>query len=490
VRFVLLHTATESFQPVQAILPAALIPFLDKPLIQLQLESAYDSGVRACTVIASDGIEKIRAYCGDGTRFGISLQLNTGVASGAEVPSLTKHRSLFNEPFVVMSGSVQARLPYKKIFDDHLNSKKKLTVVRAAGSQAVLAFVCSPEAWGFFKGKKGCLKQLADGLLQQEEDSLAIVDLNIPYVVCRNLGEILEVNNKLLTDQSSAVFSTLQEVNRGVYLGHHVSIDPKATIRPPVVIGDFCQIMDGAVVGPYACVGNETIVGKQAIIRNSIVGKSSYVGNMIQVVDSIVLGSSLVNLKSGVKVVITDSFLLDDISSGSPSETVESLIHRAVAAGLLGALAPAWIARLLLMKKEGALVKSTQTLGSGNVSSKEDIDYLPRFEKLSADPANAPLSWYPTLLNIVRGQMRFVGPGTVSPEEATAATGVGYEKRFSALPGLVAIGDLFDSDGDETRIAEIIYANSRNLTQDARILLARFLRSLLGKAKTIRLAGL
>jgi hypothetical protein len=86
--------------------------------------------------------------------------------------------------------------------------------------------------------------------------------------------------------------------------------------------------------------------------------------------------------------------------------------------------------------------------------------------------------------------MRFVGPGTVSPEEATAATGVGYEKRFSALPGLVAIGDLFDSDGDETRIAEIIYANSRNLTQDARILLARFLRSLLGKAKTIRLAGL
>ena len=54
----------------------------------------------------------------------------------------------------------------------------------------------------------------------------------------------------------------------------------------------------------------------------------------------------------------------------------------------------------------------------------------------------------------------------------------------------MAIGDLLDGDEDETRIAEIIYANNRGLKQDARILLARFLRSLLGKEKAIRLAGL
>ncbi len=491
MQLTLVYTDTDKFQPLQSLVPAPLIPAMVKPLIQHQLEAAGEGGIRNCTVIASDGLDAIRKFCGDGSRFGISLQLVSGVPSGSEIPSLLKHRSLFETPLVLMPGRVQARLPFSELVENHVQSGQNLTIIRDENSGELLAFVCSPQARQHFEGQAGTLEATVRALLAADNPEISVVDVNVPYLICGALADVLSVNTLLLNDHSSTPFSTLSEVQPGVRMGHHVSVNPKAVIHPPVAIGDFCQIMSGATIGPDASIGNETIIGKNAIVRNSVVGDRSYIGEMTQVKDSIVAGSTLINLQSGVKVVVTDSFLLDKVASRSVSQAIDSLVHKAAAFGLLGALATPWLATKILSKKgKTAGIQSTKTLGAGDVSSSEDIEYLPQFEKHSMPNADIPLAWYPTLVNVLQGQMRFVGPGPVSPEEAAMIESIGYENRFLVPPGLIAIEDLFGENVDEARIAAILYTNNPRLTQDLRIVLARLALPIVGKNTAIRLSGL
>lgn len=493
MELVLIYSDTNSFEPLQSILPVSLISIMGKPLIQHQLELCSGQGIRSCTIIASDNLTKIRNFCGDGSRFGVQLNLVTAAPSGNEVESLLRHRNLLGDYSLILAGRTLANLPIEKLRKSHVEAQKRISIIRHRESKDIVGLLTAPPSPGeLLQGLDGSLKQAAEYLLLNCSDDVHVIDSDFPYFGCRALPEVLQLTAKVLQNPSDYIHDThFAQQDRGIHLGHHTLIHPTAVLHPPVAIGDFCQIMAGAEVGPNTTVSSGSIVAKGATVKNSIVSPGTYVGEMMEVKDAIVVGATLVQPRSGTKVLVSDSLLLDSIDGGSLVEISNSILHRAAALGMLTALFPLGASMAAISKlRTNRAISKTPTLGHGDVEDIRDIGWLPRFNRLELADKDLPLSWYPTLINILRGQMRFTGPGPVGSSDGSADVIVPNTVRYTVPPGLLPIDKLFEPDSDEAEFANVIYSKKHSLIQDLRCVAASLTRGIIGKRNARRLAGL
>jgi len=97
------------------------------------------------------------------------------------------------------------------------------------------------------------------------------------------------------------------------------------------------------------------------------------------------------------------------------------------------------------------------------------------------------LDGFPRLLNVLKGEMSFVGPEPVS-EETAAAYGARARMRFDARPGIASLsgvstpGDVY-ADGDTTAL-DVYYVQNWSLGGDLRILLRWLARCAAGGCDT------
>jgi NDP-sugar pyrophosphorylase family protein len=63
----------------------------------------------------------------------------------------------------------------------------------------------------------------------------------------------------------------VQEVVEDIWLGDGVSIDPGATLIPPVFIGPRVILKSGTVIGPNAILGADVIVEEGSIVTRSVI---------------------------------------------------------------------------------------------------------------------------------------------------------------------------------------------------------------------------
>ncbi|RJO65003.1 MAG: hypothetical protein C4523_17020 [Myxococcales bacterium] len=491
MRLVLIHSDNERYGALARTIAPPLLPVLNKPLAQHQIEEGYDHGLREVTLLATEGIGEIRRHLGDGTRFGVSLDLLIGSLSGDELESLLKHGSLFQEPFIAMAGMTLAHLPMPELAPAHEASGKPISLVRDSTSGADVAAIFSPGGNALLAGQTGRLLEVLRTLADSGHSQIGVVAQPLPHLRGEGLPGLFDVNSHLLRDPSLLVSNLYWENPKGVFRGRGSQIHPRAKVHPPVVIGHYSQVMAGAEIGPDAVIGDETIIDKRATVLRSIVHANSYVGGMTRIENKLAAGDRLFAVGSGAKVVITDPFLLGSIESGPFSYLVDEVVHRGAALALLWALAPFGIAAAIAARRRrGEPVATREVLGAGTIERRDDLNYLPRFQMLTLPETDAPLAWYPGLVNVLKGDMRLVGPRPLSQEEAERSLDDWMLKRFKSQPGLFTLAPFAEDGEHETTIAEMLYAEKRSLALDARIALARALLPFVGKRQARRLIGL
>jgi NDP-sugar pyrophosphorylase family protein len=493
MELVLIYSDTKSFEPLQSILPVSLISIMGKPLIQHQLEVAYGQGIRRCTIIASDNLWKIRNFCDDGSRFGVQLKLVTAVPSGDEVKSLLRHRNLLSDYCLILAGRTLANLPLDKLRRLHDESKKRISVIRHGATREVIGLLTSsPSPGDLLVGCEGSIRDAAEYLVANKPGEINVVDADFPHFVCRSLSEVLRLTSTVLDSPTDYIHNTnFAQQDSGIYLGHHTMIHASAKLYPPVAIGDFCQIMEGAEIGPHTTVSSGSIVAKGARVGNAIVSPGTYIGEMMEVRDAVVVGGALVQALTGIKVLVSDPLLLDNIGEHSAVTIANSLIHRTAALGLLTTLFPLGVSLAAISKlRPNRAVSKTPTLGYGDIEDPADIGWLPRFNRFEIADSNLPFSWYPTLYNILRGQMRFTGPGPMSASDTDNSASMTNTERFKVPPGLFPVEKLFESDSAEAAFAEAIYTRKKGVVQDLRCVAANLTQRIIGKRNARWLAGL
>jgi hypothetical protein len=119
------------------------------------------------------------------------------------------------------------------------------------------------------------------------------------------------------------------EIRPGIWVGSRARISPTAVLIAPCWIGDQVYVEDGAVVGPGAIIEDRSVVGEKGVVVQSWIGPDTFVGPMTSVTNSLAWGSTLIDWRTDSALHVPDPFLLSSLAS-HPSAKATDRFGRAL----------------------------------------------------------------------------------------------------------------------------------------------------------------
>ena len=109
--------------------PKALVPIGAKPVLQHQLELAAACGVRDVTILAGHLAEKIVAFAGDGSQFGLNVRVLKETEPRGNAGALIEALDRLPEHFFAVYGDVMLAVDLTKMAHRHIERQADLTML-------------------------------------------------------------------------------------------------------------------------------------------------------------------------------------------------------------------------------------------------------------------------------------------------------------------------------------------------------------------------
>ena len=123
-------------RPYTVTLPKPLVPVADMPILEIIIRQLVDVGFTSATIAVNHQADLIRAFFGDGSRWGISLAYSLEQEPLGTMGPLRIIESL-PENFLVMNGDVLTDLHFDKFFRSHVDSGAMFTISAASRKQSI-----------------------------------------------------------------------------------------------------------------------------------------------------------------------------------------------------------------------------------------------------------------------------------------------------------------------------------------------------------------
>jgi len=114
-------------RPYTLSLPKPLVPVADKPIIQIIIEQLIKNGFDHITLTINHMAEVIKAFCGDGSRWGAHIDYSLEDKPLGTMAPLKIIKDL-PDNFLVMNGDVLTDLNFKELYDAHLLGDNIFTI--------------------------------------------------------------------------------------------------------------------------------------------------------------------------------------------------------------------------------------------------------------------------------------------------------------------------------------------------------------------------
>jgi NDP-sugar pyrophosphorylase family protein len=125
-------------RPYTTALPKPLVPIGDRQVIlEVVLQQLASQGFTHVTVAINHLGRLIRAFVGDGSRWGLSVDYAEEDAPLSTVGPLFALRDRLPEDFLVMNGDVLTALPFGELLRTHVEAEVPLTVATAPRSTRI-----------------------------------------------------------------------------------------------------------------------------------------------------------------------------------------------------------------------------------------------------------------------------------------------------------------------------------------------------------------
>jgi NDP-sugar pyrophosphorylase family protein len=117
-------------RPYTFSVPKPLLPLGDRPLLNYIIQQLARCQVTDIVLALGYQAELIRAYCGDGSRFGVRIAYVTESRPLGTAGPLALCRSLLDpkEPFFAMNGDIVTKLDFGRMAAFHQSRKAQLTI--------------------------------------------------------------------------------------------------------------------------------------------------------------------------------------------------------------------------------------------------------------------------------------------------------------------------------------------------------------------------
>ncbi|MFG3281602.1 NDP-sugar synthase [Streptomyces sp. NPDC048111] len=120
-------------RPYTTALPKPLVPIGDQhAILEIVLRQLAASGFTSCTIAIGHLGQIIRAYVGDGERWGLKIDYSTEESPLGTIGPLLTMRDRLPESFLVMNGDILTDLDYADVLTRHRTSGAPLTIATYA----------------------------------------------------------------------------------------------------------------------------------------------------------------------------------------------------------------------------------------------------------------------------------------------------------------------------------------------------------------------
>jgi mannose-1-phosphate guanylyltransferase/phosphomannomutase len=311
--------------------PKPMIPMANKALMEHVIALLRKHGFSEILVTVAFQANAIQTYFGDGSEFGAKMVYVSEESPLGTAGSVRNAMQGHDEPFLVISGDVLTDIDLSAVVDYH-NERKALATIALRSVPNPLEF--------------GIVMTRSDGTIDRflEKPTWGQVFSDTINTGIYVLGpEIFDFIPPGTADFSSDVFprllakgpllygyvtkgywediGTLQayarahedildgrvaielpgfSLRQGIWLGEGAEVDPGAQVRGPAIIGDYCRVEAGAVLGEYSVLGRNVRVGPDAYVERAVVHDNAYLGPGVRLRGCIVGRSS--DLRRGARI--------------------------------------------------------------------------------------------------------------------------------------------------------------------------------------------
>jgi NDP-sugar pyrophosphorylase family protein len=329
-------------RPLTLALPKPVVPIVDRPLLEHQLELLAGAGVHEVVFSVAYRPERVQAIFGDGGAFGKKILYaieDSPLGTGGAVKNAERH---LDDLTVVLNGDILTDVDMRAVVAEHAASGARATLVLAPvpnpaafglvetdSDGRVLRFTEKPEPSqittdtinaGIYVLDTSALALIPPGQVHSIERGffpalLARGDLVRAHVhrgYWIDVGtpqKYLQVHRDALQRRFPVAIRAKAE--RGGWIAPDAWLDPDADLRPPFYLGPGCRVAAGAAVGPGSVLvsdvhldagssvedsvlWNGCRIGAGARVRGALLGTSVAVGSEAVVGEGAVLGEGTV----------------------------------------------------------------------------------------------------------------------------------------------------------------------------------------------------
>jgi bifunctional UDP-N-acetylglucosamine pyrophosphorylase/glucosamine-1-phosphate N-acetyltransferase len=334
-------------RPLTTTRPKTMLITGGKPLIQYNIESLRDAGIKDITLVVGYKKEVIEEYFGDGSDFGVNInyavqdgQLGTAHAIGSAEKFIDESFIVLNGDIIVSydlirnliekyatrtSNNVKSVMTLINVDDPSnygvvsmVNDQIKEIVEKPAEGEAPsnLAnagiYLFSTEIFDAIKKTELSERgeyEITDSLDIELKEGWEILGLisNEKWMDVGRPWELLSCNHDFLEKMEESIEGEIEDgvtIHGPVHLGKNSIIRSGCYIQGPVFIGDNCDVGPNTYLRPFTCLCNNVNVGNAVEIKNSIIMDNTNVNHLSYVGDSVIgvdcnlgAGTNLANLR-------------------------------------------------------------------------------------------------------------------------------------------------------------------------------------------------
>ena len=384
-------------RPLTLTKPKTMLPVAGKPIIQYNIESLRDNGIKDILLIVRYKEEMVRDYFGDGSEFGVNITYETQKDFLGTANAISYGENFIEDSLIVLNGDI--------ILDNEIINEiiKKYNYMKP-DTLMVLTEVEDPSAFGVVEIEEGNIKkivekpkkeeapsnlvnagiyifnkdifekiakteisergeyEITDSVTLQIEDGKKVIGhkTNKDWIDVGRPWELIEVNEELIGNLKTEIKGTIEE---GAHIHGEVFLDEGSIIRAGVYIegnvyiGKNCDIGPNSYIRGNSYFGDHVHVGNAVEIKNSIVMENTNVSHLSYVGDSVIgsncniaAGTNIANLRFDNKPVKTK---IKDAMIDSGRRKLGSIIGDSVKTGINSSFSP------------GVKVGHNSTIGSG-----------------------------------------------------------------------------------------------------------------------------
>lgn len=298
-------------RPITNELPKPMVPVLNMPLMEHIILLLRNHGIKDIGATLMYMPQKIKAYFGDGSKWGVRLTWFMDEKPLGTAGSVLRAAPFLDDTFIVISGDCITDMNLLDAIEFHKQKNTIATIVLTRSENPVNYGIVTTDNCCFITGfleKPSRCEVFSDmvntGIYIFEPDILQYIDPDRPFDFSRDLfpnlleaghsisgytisnywSDIGSLDNYLNThkdilDQKMAVQTRDKGQNRQICIGKSTLIEPTARIIGPCVIGNNCYIGHGTVIDSYTVIGDNCIIEEQVSIKRSIVHNNSTIGH-------------------------------------------------------------------------------------------------------------------------------------------------------------------------------------------------------------------